>query len=283
MNYSDLIIEGTAILKEANIAEAALDARLLLEYICHTDRNTLYAHPDLQVSEYEEEAYRSLLAKRTDHIPLQHITGYQEFMGLNFKVTPDVLVPRQDTEFLVEEAMKYVQDGMRVLDLCTGSGCILLSIMKYKNMITGIGVDISEKALSIARINAERLNVLPEPKFLQGDLYEPVQSYARKFDVIISNPPYIRPDVIKTLMPEVRDHEPLLALDGGEDGLDFYRKIISGARNHLTNYGYMLLEIGHDQGPDVIKLMVDSGFSDVKCLIDYAGNPRVVTGKLVLK
>lgn len=290
MIYSELILEGTALLSDADITEAALDARLLLEYICHTDRNTLYAHPDLVVEDNKATEYRELIKKRASHVPLQHLTGSQNFMGLDFLVTKDVLVPRQDTEFLVEEAMKYLQDGMRVLDLCTGSGCILISLMHYKNNIEGLGVDISEPALSIAKKNAERLlanNKPNAPVFLLGDLYEALNgadvqsSIPSKFDIIVSNPPYIRPSVIKTLMPEVKNHEPMLALDGGEDGLDFYRRIADGAKDYLTNYGRIFLEIGYDQGEEVVDILENAGFTEVSCLKDYANNPRVVIGKFI--
>jgi len=281
MNYSDLIKEGTTVLKAADITEAALDARLLLEYICHTDRNTLYAHPDLLVDENQEKEYLELIGKRKQHIPLQHLTGSQEFMGLDFLVNENVLIPRQDTEFVVEEALRFLQDGMRVLDLCTGSGCILLSIMNYRNGISGTGIDISDKALEVAKENAKRLAINPEPVFLQGDLFEPLKDNNmenQKFDLIISNPPYIRPDVIEELMPEVKNHEPLLALCGGRDGLDFYRRIGRGAKEYLTNYGRLVVEIGYDQMDDVKKIFMDEGFSDVTGLNDYAGNPRLVQG-----
>lgn len=282
MIYSDLYKEGVRILEDAQIAEAALDARLLLEYICDTNYNTLLAHPDLEVDEVKVSCYIRQVNRRASHIPLQHITGVQEFMGLNFKVSEDVLIPRQDTEYLVEEALIYIQDGMRVLDMCTGSGCILLSIMNYKNDLVGVGIDISDKALKIAKENA--LNLGLNPALYQGDLYEALASNNEeltskdKFDVIISNPPYIRTDVIDTLMTEVKDYDPYIALDGGEDGLDFYKKIISGATKYLVRYGHIFLEIGHDQGSDVENLLHENGFIDIKIIKDYSGNDRVATG-----
>lgn len=286
MNYSELIYEGTAALEHAGITEAALDARLLLEYLCDTDRNTLYAHPDLEVSQVNEERYRALIDRRAKHVPLQHLTGEQEFMGLKFKVTRDVLVPRQDTEFLVEEVLRYAQDGMNILDICTGSGCILLSIMNYKNNINGVGTDISQEALEIAKINSRELG--HDAIFLQGNLFEALNqcndvSIPDKFDIIVSNPPYIRRDVIPTLSPEVRDYDPRLALDGGVDGLDFYRQIIEEAKAHLTNYGRVFFEIGYDQAEDVSELLIQAGYREVQALTDYAGNPRVVSAEYVFR
>ena len=279
MIYSELYKEGVSELSDAHIAEAALDARLLLEYICKTDRNTLLAHPDMQVSEIEAEAYKKVIIDRKNHIPLQYITGSQEFMGIDFEVSPAVLIPRQDTEYLVEEELKYTQDGMRVLDVCTGSGCILLSIMNYKNNIDGVGIDISKDALQVAGKNATNHGI--EAKFLQGDLFEALIDGPNKFDIIVSNPPYIEQEVITTLMPEVKDNEPYIALDGGSDGLDFYRRIAEKAREYLTNYGMIFFEIGYNQGESVSDILRELGYKDIKCLNDYSGNQRVVHAKCV--
>ena len=222
MEYRSLYALGKEKLAAAGIPEADLDARLLLEYVCHTSRNDLLVHGDREVAETEQQAYEQLLAKRAEHIPLQQLTGEQEFMGLTFLVNEHVLIPRQDTEVLVEEVMKNLHDGFRILDLCTGSGCILLSLLHYSNDCSGVGADLSEEALEVARKNAEQLGE-SSALFVQGDLFAPVEG---KFEIIVSNPPYICSDVIPTLMEEVREHEPMQALDGGADGLDFYRKII---------------------------------------------------------
>ena len=224
MNYTEAFLMGMQKLKEAEIGEAQLDARLLLEEVCGTDHNTLLCHGDREVSEAEEEQYRKALEQRAVHVPLQHLLGYQDFMGLRFQVNEHVLIPRQDTEILVEEAMRYLHDGMRILDLCTGSGCILLSLLHYSNDCEGTGVDISKEALQVAALNAELLGIKAD--FLKSDLYEKVTG---KFDLLVSNPPYIERKVIPTLMEEVREYDPYIALDGGEDGLDFYRRIIGGA------------------------------------------------------
>ncbi len=282
MTYRELYEYGRTRLEEVSIEEAVLDARLLLEHICHTDRNELLVHGDKERSSLEEEFYRMVIEKRAGHVPLQHITGQQEFMGLTFKVNEHTLIPRQDTELLVEEAMRHLSDGMRILDMCTGSGCILLSLLKYSNECEGVGIDISANALKVARENAERLGI--DAAFLEGDLFEPLVGFVsektkdRLFDMIVSNPPYIETAVIETLMPEVREHEPLAALDGKEDGLYFYRKIVDSVSGYIRKGGYLFFEIGYNQGIEVSGLLEKAGFSDIKILKDYAGLDRVVYG-----
>lgn len=282
MTYRELYEYGKQKLEAAGVAEAALDARLLLEYICHTDRNELLVHADRERSSMEEQFYRTVIEKRAARIPLQHIVGEQEFMGLCFKVNEHTLIPRQDTEILVEEAMHHLGDGMRILDVCTGSGCILLSLLKYSNECEGVGIDLSGQALMTARENAERLRL--EAVFLEGDLFAPLADFVsdkttdRLFDMIISNPPYIETAVIDTLMPEVREHEPVMALDGGEDGLYFYRKIVAEAPVHMRKGAHLLFEIGCEQGEAVTNLMREAGFAQVGTFKDYAGLDRVVSG-----
>lgn len=287
MTYKEIYIAGKERLEAAGIEEAALDARLLLEYVCGTDRNELLVHGDRPVMEEQERQYLKLLKLRESRTPLQHLTGEQEFMGLRFWVNEHVLIPRQDTEILVEEVLKNLHDGMSILDLCTGSGCILISLLRYSNNCQGLGVDISPEALSMARNNAERLipeSLLQEKdgdcaklRLLESDLYERVEE---QFDVIVSNPPYIPTKVIETLMPEVREHEPRLALDGSEDGLLFYRRIIEGSKAHLKGGGMLFFEIGYDQGKAVSELMEQAGFIEVHVTKDYAGLDRVVSGIL---
>ena len=273
MNYRKLYETGKDRLEKAGIQEAALDARLLLEEVCRTDRNTLLVHGDRAVTEEEETQFRIFIERRSTHEPLQQITGWQEFMGLRFSVTEDVLVPRQDTETLVEEVMRYLRDGMEILDVCTGSGCILLSLLRYSNGCRGVGCDISEKALAVAGQNAKELGI--SAQFIQSDLFESIEG---RFEYIVSNPPYIRKDMIPTLMEEVRDHEPLIALDGGEDGLDFYRKITREATEHLYSGGMLFFEIGYDQGEAVKLLMEEEGYEEVTVSQDLAGLDRVVYG-----
>ncbi|MDE6990892.1 MAG: peptide chain release factor N(5)-glutamine methyltransferase [Lachnospiraceae bacterium] len=287
MTYGELYEYGKRTLEAAGVAEAALDARLLLEYICHTDRNELIVHADRCRSGMEEQFYTTVIEKRAERVPLQHITGEQEFMGLSFRVNEHTLIPRQDTEILVEEAMRHLGDGMRILDMCTGSGCILLSLLKYSNECEGIGVDISEKALEVARENAARLQ-LPAA-FLAGDLFAPLESFEAEravrggkhgvlFDMVVANPPYIETGVIAGLMPEVRAHEPLAALDGGEDGLAFYRRITTQAPAYMQRGAYLFFEIGSGQAQAVTALMQEAGFGGIEVLRDYAGLDRVVYG-----
>lgn len=275
MNYTEAFLMGMQKLKEAQIGEAQLDARLLLEEVCGTDHNTLLCHGDREVSEAEEEQYRKALEQRAVHVPLQHLLGYQDFMGLRFQVNEYVLIPRQDTEILVEEAMRYLHDGMRILDLCTGSGCILLSLLHYSNDCEGVGVDISKEALQVAAQNAELLGIKAD--FLKSDLYEKVTG---KFDLLVSNPPYIERAIIPTLMEEVREYDPYIALDGGEDGLDFYRRIIGGAQDYLKRGGQILMEIGSGQAKAVSELLREAGFKEIDVCRDFAGLDRVVSGRL---
>ena len=275
MNYTEAFLLGMQKLKEAEIGEAQLDARLLLDEVCGTDHNTLLWHGDREVSEKEEELYRNTIEQRAQHVPLLHILGYQDFMGLRFHVNEHVLITRQDSEILVEEAMMYLHDGMRILDLCTGSGCILLSLLHYSNDCEGTGVDISKEALQVAALNAELLGIKAD--FLKSDLYEKVTG---KFDLLVSNPPYIEWKVIPTLMEEVREYDPYIALDGGEDGLDFYRRIIGGAQDYLKRGGQILMEIGSGQAQAVSELLREAGFKEIDVCRDFAGLDRVVSGRL---
>ena len=281
MTYRECYEQGCRTLQAAGIEEAALDARLLLEAVCGTDRNDLLVHGEQPVAPEAEEKYLNRIRQRAEHIPLQQLTGEQGFMGLTFNVNEHVLIPRQDTEILVEEVLKELHDGMRVLDMCTGSGCILLSLLHYSNDCEGLGVDLSAEALEVAGRNV--LKVLTPEKaehahFLQSDLFEKVEG---KFEIIVSNPPYIASAEVEKLMPEVRDHEPRMALDGTEDGLYFYRRIIEEAGKHLVSSGMLFFEIGYDQGQAVSELMRTEGYCEVQVVQDYAGLDRVVFGTYV--
>lgn len=307
MTYSELFEYSINKLNNAGIPEPESDVRLLFFYLLDVDRSFMFMHGRDEVGEESTQKVLNALDLREKRIPLQHITGKQNFMGIEFNVSPDVLIPRFDTETLVEEAMLVCGDGDKVLDVCTGSGCILISLMKYKNNIQGIGCDISDKALELARKNARLVyddgifdeientelckpdgaadlentsceNDLNNPRFIKSDLFSNITD--NDFDLIVSNPPYIRSDVIPTLMPEVKDYDPMLALDGGEDGLAFYRRISADAKNFLKRGGTLLVEIGHDQGEDVCDLFIKDGYSNVKVTKDLGGNDRVVSGVL---
>ena len=253
------IEEGTVALEKAGVEDAARDAWYLLEYVTGIGRASYYGEPDRAISEETALRYQECIRRRKERIPLQHITGEQEFMGFPFYVNEHVLIPRQDTETLVEEAVKAVRrkakdaEGfslaerkIRVLDMCTGSGCILLSILKMCPDAEGKGCDISKDALAVARKNGERLRVAAQ--WICSDLFEGFMETEVKYDVIISNPPYIPTADIEGLQDEVRLHDPRIALDGGEDGLYFYRRIIEDGVSYMKTGGILLFEIGCGQG-----------------------------------
>ena len=264
---------GKKRLTAAEVPDADLDAWYLLEWCTGVSRSHYLAYPDEIISHDQEEQYRASLVKRERRIPLQQITGEQEFMGLSFYVNEHVLIPRQDTEILVEETARFLKDGMQFLDLCTGSGCILLSLLHLKPGAEGTGADLSPEALKVAEKNRERLGA--KAALIQSDLFDKIEG---AFDVIVSNPPYIKRAEIETLMDEVRLHEPYMALDGHEDGLYFYRKIAEEAPKYLRADGGLFLEIGCDQGACVAELLRQQGFADVKVVKDLAGLDRVVEG-----
>ena len=274
---------GTVKLAEEGIEEFSLDAWYLLEYVTGVSKAMYFAEPDRAVSEENADRYIDCIRRRAAHIPLQHITGEQEFMGYPFHVNEHVLIPRQDTEILVEEAIQVMRPKMKVLDMCTGSGCIVLSILKmcrekyYMTDLQGIGVDVSEEALKVARENGRRLGV--PVTWIQSDLFAKIPE-EEKYDVIVSNPPYIETAVIDTLQEEVRLHDPYIALDGKEDGLYFYRRIISEAGKYLKMQGKLMFEIGCDQAEAVEELMKNAGYEQITVKKDLAGLDRVVYGTL---
>ncbi len=276
MTLKEALTFGKDLLKQTGIEEYETDAWLLLEGACKCTRNDYYLRGEKPLTKEQETLWKESLEKRIKRIPVQHILGVQDFMGLTFQVTPDVLCPRQDTEVLVEEALKYLKPGNKILDLCTGSGCILISLLKYAKGCTGTGADLSEKALKVAEENAENLNI--ECTLIHSDLFEKIEG---RFDMIVSNPPYIATKEIDALMPEVRDMEPRMALDGKEDGLFFYREIVRKAHRYLNPGGWLLFEIGYDQGQAVSEMMKSAGFAEIKVIKDLAGLDRVVKGKLM--
>ena len=274
---------GTVKLAEEGIEEFSLDAWYLLEYVTGVSKAMYFAEPERAVSEENADRYIDCIRRRAAHIPLQHITGEQEFMGYPFCVNEHVLIPRQDTEILVEEAIQVMRPKMKVLDMCTGSGCIVLSILKmcrekyYMTDLQGIGADVSEEALKVARENGRRLGV--PVTWIQSDLFAKIPE-EEKYDVIVSNPPYIETAVIDTLQEEVRLHDPYIALDGTEDGLYFYRRIISEAGKYLKMQGKLMIEIGCDQAEAVEELMKNAGYEQITVKKDLAGLDRVVYGTL---
>ena len=288
-----LVKEGEYQLSKAFCMDPKIDAQELYCYLTGLDKVSLFLKAEEEVDPETEEKYMELIRRRAERIPLQHITGAQEFMGYTFKVNPHVLIPRQDTETLVTEAAKTIQSTPReklsffeklrgrkewdVLDLCCGSGAVGISLAKICSNVKVTATDISAEAVATAEANAEDLRV--KVRFLTGDMFEPVKG--RKFDMIVSNPPYIRTNMISILQEEVKDHEPLNALDGGRDGLDFYRTIVEKAADFLKPEGFLLVEIGHDQGEDLRKMLKDSGkYSPAVVIKDLPGRDRVVKCKL---
>lgn len=308
MNIKECLSIITEQLKENNIDTPAQEAGVLLCHALKCDRTYLYAHPEQELDEPIVEQLLDNAIKRINKIPLQYIVGNTEFMSLTFKVTPSVLIPRQDTELLVETCINLANKGIgdvgsrsprtiSILDMCTGSGCIAVSLAWYLGQARLTACDISDAALEVARDNAKNNGVAERITFLQGDLFdaligvEQIQAQqiqqiqaqqaqqALSFDIIASNPPYIESETISTLDQEVRSNEPLLALDGGTDGLDFYRRISKESTAYLKQGGYLVLEIGYNQGQSVSTLLTEAGFTNVSVLKDLCNNDRVVLGQ----
>lgn len=272
MTLKTLLEQGAKQLRDGQIADADIDAMYLLEHVFSIKRMDFLMNPKREVSEEEKERYLQVISRRASHVPLQHIIGSQEFMGFDFIVNEHVLIPRQDTEVLVEEVAK-IANGKQVLDVCTGSGCIILSLCKMCQLTKAVGLDLSTEALQVARENGKRLEC--DVTFFESDLFDKVTG---KYDIIVSNPPYIETKVIEGLMEEVREHEPYMALDGGADGLDFYRSIVEKSVEYLNDGGYLCFEIGYNQGEAVVSLMEKKGFTNCRIVKDLAGLDRVVMG-----
>ncbi len=274
MTIEDVLKEGEKRLLESGIDDFRLDAWYLLESVLNITKTNYLINRTKKIENIDYLKYFELIQKRCERIPLAYILNEQEFMGLKFFINENVLIPRQDTEILVEEVLKY-SNSKSIIDMCTGSGCIIISILKHSIKSFGIGVDISSKAIEVAKHNAI-LNDLNQMEFIESDLFTNIN---QKFDIIVSNPPYIKTDIIKDLMPEVL-HEPANALDGHKDGLYFYKEIISNAEFYLNSNGRIFFEIGYDQSEEVTKLLEEYKFKNIKVIKDYAGLDRVVHGQL---
>ena len=291
----EMLTMGEKQLMDSDIADATRDCKILYCYMMDIPFSKI-------ILEYQEvlqdrlcDKYFELIDRRSNGEPVQYIMGSQEFMGLEFIVNENVLIPRQDTETLVEDALEIINTGTLrgedmdvrrkewdILDLCTGSGAIGVSLARIANKVNVTCSDISEGAIKVAKENAQKHGVAKSVKFEQGDLFKPFSKHFRKqkFDMIISNPPYIKSSVVPTLQKEVCEHEPLSALDGGESGLDFYERIVSGVGSHLRKSGVLLLEIGHDQGEAVSGLLSRNGeFTSIRVLKDLANRDRIVFAK----
>lgn len=272
----EILNQGKKRLIEAQVPEADADAWVLMEFAFGIEKSYYFLHENDRIEKEQRQKYENLIALREKRIPLQQITGKAWFMGYEFCVDERVLTPRFDTEILAEEAGKLLRPGMRLLDMCTGSGCILLSLLaEYQSMqLEGVGVDISPDALQVAGMNRERLGV--DACLVESDLFAQVEG---RFDIIVSNPPYIASGELPGLMPEVRDHEPWIALDGKEDGLYFYRRIVEQAGDYMNPGGWLCFEIGYDQGKALEEMLKAAAYEEVRIEKDLAGLDRVAVGR----
>lgn len=274
MTIKEAITKGMIMLKSNKIESPKLKARLLLQYILNKPRQYLIIYDNQEIDKKAQWQYFVNIEKLTKGVPLQHITHKQEFMKMDFYVNEDVLIPRPDTEILVEEVIKIAKkiNNPKILDLCTGSGAIAISLSKNLEKAEIYGIDISEKALEIAQKNAKNLEA--DVKFIKSDLFEKMPK--TKFDIIVSNPPYIRKEDIQYLSKEVRK-EPEIALNGGEDGLNFYRKIVNKGIEYLKLGSYLCFEIGYDQKKEVLEIIAnEQRYSNTYCKKDLYGNDRVI-------
>ncbi len=269
MTFKELYEYG---MSQLNTEEKEAEVTILLEKAFGIDRKSFLLYTDTEISDDVFESFDAFLQKRKNGEPVQYIVGETNFYGFDFYVKKGVLIPRFDTENLVEKALEATKAGDKILDVCTGSGCILLTILKMKKDISGVGTDISDDALSVARLNADRLKV--DAEFVKSDMFENITGL---FDIIVSNPPYIESKVINSLEEQVKDYEPRIALDGGDDGLKFYRIISYEAKKHLKKNGTILFEIGYDQGETVPFVLKNEGYTDIKVTKDLCGNDRVVS------
>lgn len=284
MKIKDILSQSISILKENNIEDANMKARVVLADLLGKNKEYLMIHEDDDIKEGLNKIFLNKIERLKNHEPLQYVINKQDFMGLELYVDENVLIPQPDTENLVEEVIllsdkkrKYIRDEIKILDLCTGSGAIAISLSKLINKSLVYASDISKRALKIAEENSMKnhANVL----FLESDLFDKI-SKIYKFDIIVSNPPYIESEVIKTLSEEVKK-EPIIALDGGEDGLDFYRKIAKEAKDYIDKEGYLALEIGYNQRTEVENILKENGYKNIYSRKDLGGNDRIVVGQIL--
>ena len=280
MTIKELLNQAVIMLKNENIDAPKNKARMLLEATLKKSKEYLMIYDTKEITSIERDKYIRNVKRLIAGEPLQYLTGKQEFMKLNFLVTKDVLIPRADTEILVEEVIKIAENKTNpvILDMCTGSGAIAVSLAKYVKNVKVYAIDISEKALEIAKKNAEFNGVKNNIKFIESNLFDKIKD--KKFDIIVSNPPYIETDTIKKLTKDVQN-EPKIAIDGGKDGLDFYRKIADNGYKFLNRQGYICLEIGYNQRIAVRKIMENKKrYVNIKCLKYLCGNDIVITAQI---
>ena len=282
MKIGELLKKGADILKEASIDTYVLDSQLLLGKVIKKDKLYLITNRDKEVSKTEEKEYFELIEKRKNKMPIKYILKNAEFMGLDFNVEEGVLIPRPDTEILVEEALKYIPNdtNMNVCDLCCGSGAIGIALASLRENINIDLIDYYDTPIKVTKSNIIKHNLEDRAKLIKSDLLQEVINENKKYDILVSNPPYIKDEVIPTLMEDVKDYEPHTALAGGKDGLVFYKKIVEDSPKVLKEDGILAFEIGHDQGEDVKSLMINNGYNDIRVVKDLAGLDRVVIGIL---
>ena len=284
MNIGEILLEAYKILKEVQIESYLLDSQLLLSKVLNKDKLFIILNRDFNLNHQQENEFLRLIQLRKSKMPIKYILGECEFMGMNFIVKPGVLIPRPDTEVLVEEVIKHINEKAytEVCDVCTGSGAIGIAIAEFIKSTKVTLYDISEDALAVTKSNIERFDLSKRVNVEFSDLLQVAIDQNKKFEVIVSNPPYIRDAVIPTLMEDVKDYEPYIALSGGSDGLDFYRRITEESLLVLEKGGLLAFEIGYDQREEVKNILLEAGFSAIECIKDLSGNDRVIKGTLSL-
>jgi len=285
VTLAEAINNAANLLSAAGITNARLDAEVLLSHIIKKDRVWLITHRDDVLDDRHQRDFDGSIQRRTRREPLQHIIGNQEFWGLEFRVTPDVLIPRPETEFIIEAALEFAQDRnkpVRILDLCTGSGCIAVTLVKELPAARVIATDASEKALAVARENARGHGVSEHIRFLLGDLFEPLEELdiRGRIDIIVSNPPYVQAGDLPTLQPEVRDYEPLMALISGPEGTEMAIRIIRIAPEYLKKNGALIMEMGMGQAGALTRMVEATGsYAKPEIVKDLAGIERVIVAR----
>jgi release factor glutamine methyltransferase len=275
LSIAEALFEATQILRTAGVPESRREAGSLLAHVIQKDRTFLISHAEEKLEPHTVHEFRDVVERRAAGEPLQYITGYQDFYGRSFRVTPDVLIPRPETELLVEAALGLMH-GSRFCDVGTGSGCIAVTLLCERPDSRAVGLDLSPAALAVARENAGAQRVDQRIEFLVSDCFDALPENTRPFDLIVSNPPYVAADVVAGLQREVKDHEPMVALTPGPDGLSIIRRLITQAPQFLQKDGHLLLEIGFDQGETVRELVEGSKFKLLETRPDLQGIPRIV-------
>ena len=281
MNIGSLLNLATKMLKSKEIDTARLDSQLILGKVLNKDKIYLMINSNKEVEKEKEEEFLNLINKRMENMPVRYILEEVDFMGLDFYIEEGVLIPRSDTEVLVEEVLKIIEEDEKlyVCDLCSGSGAIGISLAYYRKNIMVDLIDFYEKPEKISKKNIIKNNLENQVKFIKSDLLKEPIKELKKYDIIVSNPPYIKEDVIETLMDDVKNYEPRSALSGGDSGLIFYERIVEESKKVLKENGILAFEIGYDQGDSVSNIMKNNGYIDIKVVKDLAGLDRVVIGR----